>query len=210
MDRLLSMSAKDLEAYNKAYTEKMEAAQSAGESIYKADFNRIAKDYKTEINQAFNDLPTLLEEMGKEAMRGFLSGLTTNTDYMEDEIKLYVKAIVDTFKKDLKISSPSKVMMEIGDYTGEGLVNGLKSTINSVKKVAEEMAQSVATPIDGLKANIGEFKSAVNSNGPVGVGATTVINNYDLQQNNYSPKSLTALETYQARRQQVAMVKAMT
>jgi hypothetical protein len=79
-----------------------------------------------------------------------------------------------------------------------------------VKKVAEEMAQSVATPINGLKANIGEFKSAVNSNGPVGVGATTVINNYDLQQNNYSPKSLTALETYQARRQQVAMVKAMT
>lgn len=210
MDRLLSMNAKDLEAYNKAYTEKMEAAQKAGESIYKADFNRIAKDYKTEINQAFNDLPTLLEEMGKEAMRGFLSGLTTNTDYMEDEIKLYVKAIVDTFKKDLKISSPSKVMMEIGDYTGEGLVNGLKSTINSVKKVAQEMAQSVATPIDGLKANIGEFKSAVNSNSPASVGTSTVINNYELQQNNYSPKSLTALETYQARRQQVAMVKAMT
>ena len=210
MKQLLAMSAKDLEAYNKAYTEKMEAAQKAGESIYKTDMQKVASDYQKEIDQAFNDLPAQLEQMGIEAMKGFLNGLTTNTDYMEAEIKTYVKAIVDTFKKDLKISSPSKVMFEIGDYTGEGLVNGLKSTINSVKKVAQEMAQSVATPIDGIRTNIGAFRSAVNGGDTVGSNTSTVINNYELQQNNYSPKALTALETYQARRQQVAMVKAMT
>ena len=41
-------------------------------------------------------------------------------------------------------------------------------------------------------------------------GRSTVNNNtYNLVQNNTSPKALTALETYQARRQQVAMLKAM-
>ena len=210
MDRLLSMSAKDLNAYNKAYTEKMEAAQAAGESIYKSDFEKVANDYQKEINQAFKTLPAQLEELGMDAMKGFLNGLTTNTDYMEDEVKLYVKALIDTFKKDLKISSPSKVMMQIGDYTGEGLVNGLKNTVNSVKKVAQEMAQSVATPLNTLKTDIGNVKSYVGGNETMFGQPTTVINNYDLQQNNYSPKSLSALETYQARRQQVAMVKAMT
>ena len=210
MDRLLAMSASDLEAYNQAYTEKMEAAQEAGEKIYKSDFDKIAKDYKTEINKAFKDLPKQLEDLGTEAMKGFLNGLTDNTDYMSKEVKTYIKAMVDTFKEELKIKSPSRVMMEIGDYTGEGLVNGLKNTINNVKKAAQTMAQSVATPLDGIKTNIGTMKASVgDSNGLVGQ-TTNVTNNYNLVQNNTSPKSLSALETYQARRQQVALVKAMT
>lgn len=36
------------------------------------------------------------------------------------------------------------------------------------------------------------------------------VNNYNLVQNNTSPKALSALDTYRARRQQVSMVKAMT
>ena len=209
MDRLLAMSASDLEAYNKAYTEKMEAAQKAGESIYKSDFDKIAKDYNTEINKAFNNLPKQLEELGDQAMKGFLSGLTENTNYMSKEIKTYINAMVDTFKKELQIKSPSRVMMEIGDFTGIGLVDGLKGTINSVKKVANEMAQSVATPLDSMKTNLGDMKASVGNS--QGLSQTTnVVNNYNLVQNNTSPKSLSALETYQARRQQIAMVKAMT
>ena len=209
MDRLLAMSASDLEAYNKAYTEKMQAAQEAGENIYKSDFDKIASDYQTEINQAFKDLPKQLEDLGTETMKGFISGLTENTDYMSKEIKTYISAMVDTFKKELKIKSPSRVMMEIGDYTGEGLVNGLKGTINNVKKAAETMAQSVATPLDGMKTNLGNMKASVGDSR--GLSQTTnVVNNYNLVQNNTSPKSLSALETYQARRQQLSMVKAMT
>jgi TP901 family phage tail tape measure protein len=210
MDRLLAMSASDLDAYNKAYTEKMQAAQQAGESIYKSDFDKIASDYKSEINKAFNNLPKQLEELGDQAMKGFLNGLTTNTDYMSKEIKTYIKAMVDTFKNELQIKSPSKVMMELGDYTGIGFVDGLKDTINSVKKTAQAMAKEVTTPLDDMKTNLGNARSAVKN--PNGVGQTTnnVTNNYNLVQNNTSPKALTALETYQARRRQVALVKAMT
>ena len=53
------------------------------------------------------------------------------------------------------------------------------------------------------------MKSTVG--GRDGLGTTNnVTNNYNLVQNNTSPKSLSALETYQARRQQIALVKAMT
>jgi len=210
MDRLLAMSKKDLEAYNQAYTEKMEAAQQAGEKIYKSDFNQIAKDYKSEIKTAFKGLDKELEALGTQTMKGFVTGLTKNTDYMTKEVKTFVKSMVDTFKKELKIKSPSRVMMTIGDYTGEGLVDGLKGTLNSIRKVANEMAQSVATPLDNMKTNLGDMKSGVRGQNGIAPQTNNVVNNYNLVQNNNSPKSLSALETYRARRQQIAMIKAMT
>ena len=210
IDRLLSMSASELDAYNKAYTEKMEAAEKAGETIYKSDFDKLSSSYQNELKTAFNDLPKQLEELGIETMKGFINGLTENTDYMSKEIKTYISAMVDTFKKELKIKSPSRVMMELGDYTGTGFVDGIKETINNVKKAAISMADAVATPMDDLKANLGGIKTAVGSQNGIVPQNNSVVNNYNLVQNNTSPKSLNALETYQARRQQIAMIKALT
>lgn len=210
MDRLLALSDADLKAYSDAYDEKMSTAEQLAENIYKKDIDKVAKDYQTELNKALADLPKQLEELGNQSMQGFIDGLTKNTDYMSKEVKTFVKSMVANFKKELKIKSPSRVMMEIGDYTGEGFVNGLKDTVNSVKKVAQDMAQSVATPLDGIKTNIGSMKASVGDSNGLVPQSNTTINNYNLTQNNTSPKSLSALETYQARRQQVALVKAMT
>ena len=210
IDRLLAMSAKDLNEYNKAYTAKMQAAEKAGENIYSADMKKVSANYQAEINKAFNTLPTQLEELGIQTMKGFITGLTGDTDYMSKEIKTYISAMLNTFKKQLGIQSPSKVMMQIGDYTGEGLVNGLKSTISEIKKTALNMAKAVSSPldavgsVDSIRANYG------TASGGISGGNTTIINNYDLVQNNTSPKSLSALETYSARREQLAMIKAAT
>lgn len=210
IDRLLAMSAKDLNEYNKAYSEKMKAAEKAGENIYNADIQKVANDYQNEINKAFKNLPKQLEELGMQTMKGFVSGLTSDTDYMSKEIKIYINSMLNTFKKQLGIQSPSKVMMKIGDYTGEGLVNGLKSTISEIKKTALNMAQAASTPLDNLGAVSSIRASYGSAAGGVIAGNTTVNNNYNLVQNNTSPKSLSALETYTARREQIAMIKAYT
>lgn len=209
IDRLLSMSSADLKAYSAAYDEKLNATKKLAESTYKSDFNTVAKNYKTEITKALKTLPKELEKLGTQAMKGFTTGLTTNTNYLDSSVRTFVNSMIKSFKKTLKINSPSKVMEVIGEYTGEGFVEGLKDTIGSVKEVAQNMAQSAATSLDGVKSDIGSMKASVDTNNPVGQ-TTNVVNNYNLTQNNTSPKSLTALETYQARRQQVAMVKAMT
>ena len=143
-------------------------------------------------------------------MQGFVNGLTQNTDYMSKEVKTFIASMVDNFKKELKIKSPSRVMMEIGDYTGEGFVNGLKSTINSVKKTAGNIAQAAAMPLEDLSTNLNGIRSTVNGQNAQGPSINNVTNNYNLVQNNTSPKSLSALETYQARRQQIALMKAFT
>lgn len=212
IDRLLQMSASDLSAYNQAYTEKMKAAEKAGEQIYSQDIRKVGDEYQKELNKALSDLPKQLEELGKQSMAGFVKGLTKDTDYLSKEVKTFIKSMLATFKKDLKIKSPSRVMEVIGDYTGEGFVVGLRDTINSVKAAASEMAKAAAVPLEDIQTDINLSRNVVGSsgeNGMIGRGNSTVVNNYNLTQNNTSPKSLSALETYRARRQQVAMLKAM-
>lgn len=213
IDRLLQMSASDLDAYNKAYTEKMQAAEKAGEKIYSQDIKKVGDEYQKELNSALASLPKQLEELGVQTMTGFVNGLTKNTDYMAEEVQTFISSMLATFKKNLKIASPSKVMEAIGDYTGEGFVIGLKDTINSVKSAASEMAKAAAVPLEDFQADINLSRAAVNTtgdSGAVGVGSSTVINNYNLSQTNNSPKSLSALDTFKARRQQIELIKAIT
>ena len=211
IDQLLSMSTSDLSAYNKAYTEKMQAAEKAGQTIYGKEIENVKSEYEKELNAALKSLPKQLEELGEQTMKGFVEGLTKNTDYMSTEVQTFIASMIGTFKKELGIASPSKVMMKIGDFTGIGLANGLKGTINEVKKTASSLASAVASPIDAVSADIGSIKAGISGSGSNGAVATSnTVNNYNLVQNNTSPKSLSALETYQARRQQIAMIKAAT
>lgn len=211
IDRLLEMSASDLDAYNKAYTEKMQAAQKAGESIYESDFDKVAKDYEKEINSAFKGIDKQLKELGDQAMKGFIDGLTTNTNYMDKNVKTFVESMVNTFKKELKIKSPSKVMFGIGEFTGEGFDNGLMSMVKGVQETARKIANAASFPLEGITDNVNGVKAAIGqNNGVYGGTNSNIVNNYNLVQNNNSPKALTALETYQARRRQIAMMKAAT
>lgn len=210
MDQLLSLSDSDLKAYSDAYDEKMSVAESLAENLYKNDFKDVADDYATELKKAMKGLPSQLEELGDQTMKGFIEGLKGNTDYMSKSVKTIINGMISTFKKELGIHSPSKVMMGIGEYTGEGFGDGLKNMLSYVKSSASSLIDATSQSLDGITGNIGNIKGNIGTNGGSMVGAGSVVNNYNLVQNNTSPKSLTALETYKARRQQIAMVKAAT
>ena len=203
MKQILAMSDDELKAYSKAYDKKIAATKKSAETIYGKDVKAVEKNYKKELKQAFKNLPAELEALGKQAMKGFVTGLTTDTSYMNKQIKTFVSSMLAAFKKNLKIASPSKVMEQIGVYTGEGFVNGIKDTIKSARGAALNLAESVATPLQSVNL------PTTSASGMTG-NRTTVTNNYNLVQNNTSPKSLSALETYRARRQQIAMIKALT
>ena len=202
LDRLLGMSDADLAKYDQAYTKKMQTIASKTSDLYKADMDKVASDYKAELNAAFKDLPAQLEQLGVNAMKGFLTGFTKNTKYMDKTITTFADAIVSQFKKKLKIQSPSKVMYGLGEYTGQGFADGILSLKGYVQSAATQLADAARAPI-GDFSGIGRLTAA-----GYGSGQTTITNNYNLVQNNNSPKSLSALETYQARRQQIALIKA--
>lgn len=202
IDRLLAMTDKELQAYSDAYDEKMSVSESLSQNIYKSDFDKVASDYKSAIKQAFKDLPKQLEEMGMQTMKGFLSGLTTNTDYMEASVKTFVKGMVDTFKQQLGIRSPSRVAAALGELTGEGFVDGLLDMVKAVKDAAKEITDTVADSLD-FSESMSSAKGAIyTASGAAGVnrnagsfaGANTQVINFN--QVNNSPKALDRLTIY--------------
>ncbi len=200
IDRLLAMSTADLNAYNKAYTEKMEAAQSLSENIYKDDFEKVKKDYKNEVKKAFSGIEKELQKLGEQSMKGFIEGLTADTDYMKGEVKKYIDEMIAAFRNELGIHSPSKVTMQLGRYTGEGFADGLKDMIKTVKKAAEQITDSVTDTLDF--GDIGSFKSVANnyrgnsSNGVYGADNAVRTQVINFNQTNNSPKALDRLTIY--------------
>ena len=208
IDQLLALSEADLKAYSAAYDKKLALSEQIGENTYAKDFKNLAVEYNKELNTAFKTLPKELEDLGAQAMQGFLKGFVENTDYMDQEVRTFVSSMVASFKTQLQIHSPSKVMEKIGNYTGEGFIDGLKETITAAKETTKAIAQNAVIPLEDIRANIAPIRATVN--GQNEAVSNNVVNNYNLVQNNTSPKALTALETYQARRQQIAMLKAAT
>lgn len=208
IDQLLGMSTADLEAYNKAYTEKLKAAEKAGETIYSQDIKKVGEEYQKELDKALKNLPKQLEDLGSETMKGFVDGLTKNTDYMNKEVKTFVSSMIDTFKKDLGLDNNSLVTQALGTQAGQGFVEGIKQAVTQVKKETSTIAKKTAKSLE-LEKEAQDIANAVRvkSNAGSSISNSNVTNNYNLVQNNTSPKSLSALDTYRARQQQIALLK---
>lgn len=202
IDRLLSMSDRELQAYSDAYDEKMSVSESLSKNIYKKDFDKVASDYEKAVQDAFKDLPGELEELGMQTMQGFLSGLTTNTEYMESAVRTFVSGIIDQFKSQLGIASPSKVTMKLGELVGEGFADGILDMVNAVKDAAKEITDAVTDNLS-LDQSLSGAKSAIytatgaaglNRNAGSFMGDRTQIINFN--QVNNSPKALDRLTLY--------------
>ena len=209
ISQLLSLSEEELKAYSDAYDKKMMVAENIGKSLFLTDFDDVASDYKKAITDAMASLPKQLEELGQEVMQGFITGLTEDTSYITGSVKTLINGIIDTFKKELDIHSPSGVTENIGELTGSGFVNGLLNMVNKAKEATRELIVASSRPLESFNADINLAKQGVGAGTGANVG-TVITNNYNMVQNNTSPKSLSALDTYKARQQQLAMLKAAT
>ena len=150
---------------------------------------------------------------GTNFMNGFINGINDRLAPAKEAVANSVRSMLDTLKKTQKEGSPSKITMQSGIYFGQGYINGIRSTLKQAQSIASELAESAIKPLN-MTPNINGIRSAVNSaygaNSGGAISTSNVTNNYNLVQNNSSPKPLTALDTYRARRQQIAMIKAAT
>lgn len=202
IDRLLAMTDQELKAYSDAYDEKMRVSEQLGESTYKSDFDSVAAGYKKAMEQAFAGLPAQLEALGWETMQGFINGLTGNTDYMVQSVRTFIAGMVDTFKEQLGIHSPSKVTMSLGELAGEGFADGILKMVNVVKDAAKDITDAVTDSLD-ISSQMAQAKNVIgtvsgstgyNRNAGSFSGGNSQIINFN--QVNNSPKALDRLTIY--------------
>lgn len=127
----------------------------------------------------------ILFDAGKQAGRGFLTGLRAQQKSIEALLLSIAKGMQKSIKRALGIRSPSTVFAGIGDDTGAGLEKGFLDRVPALRAAVRAAAQSMGTaardlsPVLSPAGSTALGVSTVRTPAPARVPATvnlTVIN----------------------------------
>lgn len=89
-----------------------------------------------------------LFEIGRNVIQGMIDGIGSMATALMDKMKAIGDGITDKIKAILGIHSPSRVMMEVGYFTGEGLAQGIENTQSRVAAASTGLADDVTAAYD--------------------------------------------------------------
>ena len=101
-----------------------------------------AKNLISNITSGLSGLPSKMVDIGKNIIQGMINGITSMAKKVVDKAKGVVQDAIDGAKKLLGIKSPSRVFMEIGAYTSEGMAIGIEQNEDMVQKASESMVNT--------------------------------------------------------------------
>lgn len=107
------------------------------------------------------------KQMGRNMITGLVNGVKEKAYALVNAAKNAVSNAVKSVKNFLGIRSPSRLMMEFGEYTSEGFAIGIENNAGMAESAMTDMASRLQTGIDtevGLNAyaNAPEFTSVGN------------------------------------------------
>jgi len=109
-------------------------------------------DYANKIkNSIVSAFQTDWGAIGRNIISGIVNGIISGIGALIEAAKRAATAVMDTFKRILKIGSPSKVFEYMGQMSGLGYANGLNNAIkpetmaNVARRPVQQMANQQAT-----------------------------------------------------------------
>lgn len=102
------------------------------------------------ITAALGTLASRLYSVGRNAMQGFLNGISDMAGAIIGKAQGIANTVINTISAALRIGSPSKVMEQIGKWTMEGFANGLQKATPTVNAYLPE-------PIQRISNNFGDI-----------------------------------------------------
>lgn len=129
--------------YNKGYTNFIKQSNKAGTAIYGSYVKALDKKYNKELKKTLNGLKTDLTNIGKQAGKGLINGLSNKDTKkkLQAVSKTLAQSIIKQIRKTLKIHSPSRVMAGLAAQTGQGFIYGLNAMSRSVQQASANMLQ---------------------------------------------------------------------
>lgn len=154
-----------------------------------------------------------MESAGYYAAEGAAVGAESGSGLLANAANSLAGRFVNTFRRILRIQSPSRVMMKLGGYVSEGLAigiaNGAKDVIGSAKALARDAIDTMDRETEGfgnsifgsINAGLPQLRRAITPSTAIS-GGSVVNNNYSTTSNcsynqtNISPKPLRLEDTY--------------
>lgn len=165
---LNSMTDTQLTEYSELYRKKAETARKQAEAELvgmKADTQKritelrttanleleaLRKDWLAKIKGITSTTNTellSLKTIGKNAGQGLLNGLASMEDSLVAKARSIANAVSAAMAKALQVKSPSRVMMRIGRFVGEGLEVGMDNSVGSVMRAARTLAYAAVPDV---------------------------------------------------------------
>jgi TP901 family phage tail tape measure protein len=143
IDWLIKFGAKVGETAQKvaAFAQKVKDRIAAGVEVI--------TNLKQKVLDTLTNIGKWLFNAGKALIQGLIDGVKDKAGDLVDAAKDAVGGAIDGVKGLLKIGSPSRVFHEIGDYSVQGLVNGLSDT-SGVDAASRRLAAAA-------RPNLGRF-----------------------------------------------------
>lgn len=108
----------------------------------------IIKELSSQIPNEFENLPNDLKNIGSYAMQGFAEGINESGNDAISNANRIANDVAETMRKALDVHSPSRVMMEIGGFVGEGLAIGIEKSSKLVRNATRAMSQEITSISD--------------------------------------------------------------
>ena len=156
-----------------------------------------ASQFASNLINGLASLPGRVVSVGSNIIQGLVNGITSGAQSVINAIGGVVNDAISWAKGLLGIHSPSKVFAEIGDFTmqgmEEGINGGLKGVLKTVKNAATSVSDAFAVDMPDVEANYRAYSNARLGGAYSGSQGTTTNNNTSTTTvvvNNYSPKTL--------------------
>jgi len=149
LDFVKALVSGDFEGMKKAISNQMENIKSTIRRIWDN-----IKEFLRGIN---------LKQIGRDIIQGLIDGIVSLKDRVLRKAQEIADGIKSRIEKVLLISSPSRVMMGLGEDTAEGFILGIESMLGDIRRVSDQLAQ-VAIPTQPT-ANTTSAASGANRSG---------------------------------------------
>ena len=130
--------------------------------------------FVSKVVEFIGELPGKMLEIGENIVKGIWDGIWGSIDWLKSKIKSFAENIVDGFKKNLKIHSPSQLFAdEIGTNIALGIGVGFE---DSMRSVAASMAAAVSGLIPQMDLSMPVSAAPAFATAASGISGTPAIN----------------------------------
>ena len=127
-----------------AFTNLINTVKSFGQKMM-TEGATMARNFGEKLMNGLRELPSKLIQIGKDIVEGLKNGIKEAWTGMTDWIKDLAGSLIQGFKDNLKIGSPSKVFRdEIGQWIPAGIAEGIESGIGTINSAMADMTMAVS------------------------------------------------------------------
>lgn len=106
----------------------------------------LAKSLSGRVRSAVGNLRNVLYNAGRDLIQGLINGMQALLDRAIGIARSAASKIKDGIASVLRFGSPSKVMIQYGEWTVEGLIVGMKNLLGDLSKTAGMLANTAIAP----------------------------------------------------------------